>query len=101
QLLLIFRGGSNPSGRLESLANALETARRLISMGNSQANLTAARAHLMNFIAGVQQLLAKGDLSAGSAAALLRGARDILEQIEGNQPVRPPLNPEEPGTNNS
>jgi len=60
----------------------------LIALGNGQGNLTAARANLLNFIGRLEQLAASGNVNPAVAAPLLQGARDILEQIEGNQPVR-------------
>ena len=88
QLLLLLSAATTSRPPLVVL---LQTARRLITMGNSQGNLTAARAQLMNFIAEVERLIAKGDMAPDKGAPLLQGAQDILEQIEGNHPVRQPL----------
>ena len=92
QLLVMLNTSlASGCGTSNALANWLQSARQAISLGNGKGNLTSARAHLLNFIARLEQLTGTGAVSPAVAAPLLQGARDILEQIEGNRPVRTPV----------
>ena len=98
--LLLMLNTSLPSGggQTNALDNWLRSASHAISKGKE--NLTPARAHLLNFIGRLEQLTGTGAVSPAVAAPLLQGARDILEQIEGNRPVRTPVDTgdaDEPG----
>jgi len=69
----------------------LKIARNLVAEDNSQGNLTAARAHLMNVIKDLRRLIDKGDIASDKGIPLVEGAQAILEQIQGDRPVRPPV----------
>ncbi|HET9219488.1 MAG TPA: hypothetical protein VFR18_21055 [Terriglobia bacterium] len=89
QLLAILSGPNTGSAAAaKQLQALLDSARRVISSGNSQGNLIAARAHLMNFSKSVQRLIERGETPEDKGALLLDGGEAILEQIEGNHPVR-------------
>jgi hypothetical protein len=79
QLLLLLSAATTSRPPLVVL---LQTARRLITMGNSQGNLTAARAQLMNFIAEVERLIAKGDMAPDKGAPLLQGAQIFSSRLK-------------------
>jgi hypothetical protein len=64
----------------------LTNARREVGNDQIAGQFVAARAHLRNFIEGLQRLVDRGSITAGDAQALLDGADAILEQIEGNRP---------------
>ena len=63
---------SSKSGRRTHWRLGSESARRLIARDNSQGNLTAAQAHLLNFIGRLEQLTATGDVNPEVAAPLIQ-----------------------------
>ena len=61
--------------RTPPLTAALENARRFLSSTNGQGNLTAARAHLINFHQSIRRLIERGDISVNNGKQLADGAR--------------------------
>jgi ELWxxDGT repeat protein len=89
ELLALLNATVLESVRLPASLNALLTgARGEVGNEDVAGQFVAARGHLFNFIRAVQALVARGTLTASQAQPLIDGATAILEQIEGNHPVK-------------
>jgi len=87
QLLLLLNDPAVESLTLPASLNAqLINARREVGNENIAGQFVAARAHLTNFVKDLEELIARGSISAAQAQSMLDGALAILEQIEGNHP---------------
>ena len=89
QLLLLLNDPAVQGLALQaSLGSQLTNARNEVGNQNVAGQFVAARAHLINFIKGLEGLVENGRITAAQAQPMLDGAKAILEQIEGNNPNR-------------